>query len=259
MKHSILILFLFKLMTTSAQTIVDTIDYQPNYEFIAPIKILDDRSADLYYKEANNYFLNNDIIPALALIDKAVKMDNENADYWMLNAWINLRALNKKEAVFAAQKAAILAPNNWKALYCLAYCKQNNNDFVGAVLDYSKVIALQPNNYLAVIGRAEAKTALKNYESAIQDYALAIAIQPFEVKAYISRGILYYKINYMQDAINDLSAAIVKTQDSDLAYFYRGLAYLKLNQAGDACTDFLKANDLGNKEAEDYIKKNCIR
>lgn len=237
---------------------IDTLQAGEHFEFIAPLRILDDQSAQFYYAEANNYFLKQQFTPASFLIKKAISMQAENAEYWLLKAWI-FSNLEQSTALHAAQQAAILKPNDWRMTYCLAYCKQISGDYVGAVIDYSKVIAVQTDNHLAYVGRANCKEALKDYEGAIADYSIAIMFKPTDEKSYLSRGILQYKINQFYEAISDLSGAIVKMPNNATAYYYRGLAYIELKDYATACTNFTKASELGNKEVKTEISRYCIR
>jgi tetratricopeptide (TPR) repeat protein len=256
----LLLIFILNIQNIFAQSIkVDSLNYGDNFEFIAPLRILDDQSAEFYYFEANNYYLKKQIEPAKALIDKANNMQAENANYWMLKAWIAIEDIDYNSALFAAQKAAILQPTNWKTTYCLAFCKQISKDYVGAVVEYSKVITLLSDNHLSYVGRANCKEALKDFEGAIADYSIAIMLKPTDEKPYLNRGILQYKLKNYYDAINDLSIAIVKLQDNQQAYYFRGAAYLELKDYANACTNFTKSKELGNKDINATINKYCIR
>lgn len=259
--HKLLLFYLLSFSVFAQAQIIktDTIQYGEHYEFIAPIQILDDQSAQFYYTEANNYFLKKQYEPARFLIDKAIQMQTENAEYWLLKAWICISNQETDIALHAAQQAAILKPKEWRMIYCLAYCKQQANDFVGAVIEYSNVINMQSDNQLAYVGRANCKEALKDYEGAIADYSIAIMLKPTDEKSYLNRGILHYKTNQFVEAIKDLSSALVKMPDTAMAYYYRGLSYIELKDIATACTNFSKATELGYKAAQAEIGKYCIR
>jgi len=259
MRNILLSIIIFISFLSEAQVNkTDTLQSGEHFEFIAPLRILDDQSAQFYYTEANNYFLKRQYEPASFLINKAIMMQAENAEYWLLKAWIYSN-YDKNIALHAAQQATILKPSDWRMLYCLAYCKQISADYVGAVIDYSKVIIIQSDNQLAYVGRANCKEALKDYEGAIADYSIAIMLKPTDEKSYLNRGILQYKTKQFYEAISDLSSAIVKLPDNSTAYYYRGLAYIELKDYATACTNFTKAAELGNKEAKTGINKYCIR
>ena len=82
---------------------------------------------------------------------------------------------------------------------------------------------LNNNGIYTYCNRGNARGKMKDYEEAITDYTLAIALKP---------------------------------NDSD-TYFVRGDTKQNLGQTDNACLDQRKAEELGNKEASERIKKYC--
>ncbi len=69
--------------------------------------------------------------------------------------------------------------------------KFKNNDFKGAVDDFTKAIELDPKNDEAYYYRGKVKNKLQDFSGAINDYNKALEINPQNNKAKTSLDILY--------------------------------------------------------------------
>jgi len=102
--------------------------------------------------------------------------------------------------------------------------KYHQGDIQGAILLYDEAIRLSPGYSKAYNNRAIIKASvLKNYKDAIEDFSKAIEINPGYAEAYLGRG----------------------------------GAKIELNDADGACSDWQKAAQLGNKQAETLIQHFC--
>ncbi len=89
--------------------------------------------------------------------------------------------------------------------------KFKQNDYKGAITDYTKVIELEPNNPV-VYNKGVAKSILENYRGAIDDYTKAIEFNPKDENAYYSRrGIAKINLEDYRGAIDDYTKAIELT------------------------------------------------
>jgi len=162
-----------------------------------------------------------------------------------------------------------------------------------AILNFSKEIELNPGSARAYTGRGEAKFLLGDYRGAVTDCRDAAELEPQDVKTYIIMGraeaalgdfrlalrefdkaidlnphhtdiylTYYYRANVKSDSGNDAAAIIdynksIEVFPSASAYLKRGSAKLNLADRKGACADWGKAKEMGMKEAEDLIRKNC--
>jgi len=101
--------------------------------------------------------------------------------------------------------------------------KYDQQDYKGAILDYTKAIELNPKDSEAYYNRGTAKHKLQDYRGATQDYNKAIELNP---------------------------------KDSE-AYYNRGLAKILLEQKDNSCLDLSKAEELGLAKAYVAIKNLC--
>ncbi len=170
------------------------------------------------------------------------------------------------------------------------YLKEANTkmalkQFDAAITDYNLVIKLNPDSASNFAARGKCYHAMGKFQDAITDFSRAIQIDPNNANYLLLRGISYYSSEKHKLAFGDLSKAIsmdanfsdaylyrayscegmgnfksaiydygqiirIKPEDG-FAYYRRGLAKQELKDK-TACSDFKKAANLGNEEAEDY-------
>ena len=95
-----------------------------------------------------------------------------------------------------------------------------NEDYYGAIADFTKAIEIDPNYARAYVLRGDSK---EDYYAAIADYTKAIEIDP----------------NY------------------DYAYAFRGVAKEELGDLNGACADWKEAAKLGYDEAVKWVSDQC--
>jgi tetratricopeptide (TPR) repeat protein len=237
----------------------DTLTYGEGFEFIVPVKLLEENNAYEYFSAANDYFKNGNLKQANKLVNKAIKIDGSNPDFYLLKAWISTENLEYSDAILSAEKAFKIAPNDWRTSYCKGYCKFAQGDFLGATVDYTKVLALNETSFLAYEGRAAAKMQLKNYQSALEDYNITIMLKPAYSKAYFGRGLSKYNLGMYEEAIIDFTSVIVKDSQNGMAYYYKGLCEKATNQIAASCMNLQKALGLGIAQAKEEMKAHCFR
>ena len=67
--------------------------------------------------------------------------------------------------------------------------RAENEDFAGAIADYSAAIAIDPNYAEAYYNRAYDRSELEDYAGAIEDYNKVIELAPDAAPAYFNRGL----------------------------------------------------------------------
>lgn len=237
----------------------DTFSYGEGFEFLAPIKLLEENNAIKYFVDANQAYRDGNLKVALNLADKSLKEDASSIDTYILKAWILTESMRYDEALLNAEKAYNISPTDWRSSYCRAFCKFAKSDFLGATVDYSNAIAINNTIFQAYEGRAAAKMQLKDYQSAKEDYDYAIMLKPTYIKAYYGRAITQYHLGNFETAINDFNSVIVKEPENAYAYYFRALCKKNLNQISSSCMDMQKAASLGVEDAKQEMKNYCFR
>ncbi|MES2837544.1 MAG: tetratricopeptide repeat protein [Bacteroidota bacterium] len=141
--------------------------------------------------------------------------------------------------------------------YNKGLAKYKVKDFKGAIADYDKAIKLEPlANYYT--NRGHAKADYHDYTSAILDYSKVIEMEPNNALAYYNRAHAYGELHEFKSAITDYAKSLELDSNNGHAYFNRGLAKHELNEGKDlGCHDFKKAQELGDKDADEMLKEYC--
>jgi len=84
----------------------------------------------------------------------------------------------------------------------------------------------------------------------------AISIKP-EGDYYLMRGKAYFANKEIDKAINDYGEAINIKNDDGEAYYFRGTAKGEKLDKDGACSDWRKAESLGYKDPNGYIRDIC--
>tara|TARA_Y100001968_G_C19271517_1_gene674497 strand:- start:224 stop:826 length:603 start_codon:yes stop_codon:yes gene_type:complete len=128
-------------------------------------------------------------------------------------------------------------------------------DYSGAISDYTKAIEINPRYAKAYLNRGSAKSGLTDYSGAISDYSKAIEINPRYPNAYLNRGIAKDKLKDYYGAISDYTKAIEINPKYSEAYSNRGISKGQGFQDNKgACDDFKKAASLGNEYRINWLK-----
>lgn len=112
---------------------------------------------------------------------------------------------------------------NQPCWFNLALAYSNLNEFEKAVINWTKVIQNDENNFSAFLERFRCLLELDRLVEAISDIDKAISLKPTRADLYMNKGI----------------------------------AYLKLGNSTNARIAFVKAQQLGNNDAEQYIQNYC--
>jgi tetratricopeptide (TPR) repeat protein len=133
--------------------------------------------------------------------------------------------------------------------------KAQLGQFEEAIKLFSKSIELQPEDYFSWYNRGIAKNRLGLYEESLSDFNQTIKLAPEYKKGYLNRGTTRKHLTDYNGAIIDYTFAINLDPDYADAYYNRGLIFELLNKQDSACIDFNKANELGQKKAQNKIEK----
>ena len=95
----------------------------------------------------------------------------------------------------------------------------------------------------------------KEYDEAIRFYSRNIELKPDNAVAYYNMGMAYTgRIDYTK-AIQSYEKAIELKPDSPLSYYNMGHVYSKLDKPELRILNYKKAANLGQKGAQDWLKK----
>jgi tetratricopeptide (TPR) repeat protein len=147
--------------------------------------------------------------------------------------------------IFVANAASVLvdpgrpvsvlaaAPPKASDYYVSATNKREEENYQGAIADYTKAIALDPKFAKAYNDRSSVYFYLKRNNEAIADVNQAIQLDPNLVEAYGNRANIYLKSNPQQAIIDAKKALTISPKNAD-AYFTLAFIYVSLNDSKNA-------------------------
>jgi len=120
------------------------------------------------------------------------------------------------------------------------YCKNKLGQFDEAITDFTKAISINGKDWISYSGRGDSKQSTGAFESAIEDYTMAIkVVYPDTIsQCFFGRGLCYSRLNKFEEAIRDYNVSIRKNPEFQGAYMNRGRAYLSTEQYEKAIEDF---------------------
>jgi lipoprotein NlpI len=114
----------------------------------------------------------------------------------------------------------------------------HQDDFDGAIADYSRALELDPKFVAAYRARGIAKQAKNDFEGAIADYNRALELDPNLAIAYADRGISRFSSRHWSDALKDFNRFFDLSKDEqDYPRLYVWMITARSNGADAANKD----------------------
>ncbi len=163
--------------------------------------------------------------------------NQDSADYVRVNLFAklgeeNLKDGNYQEAInYIHEFFELMNRNSYKDLrhlikpcyFNLALAYSNSEDYANAIIYWTKFIHYDKSNFDAYSKRIQAYFELNRFPEALQDIDKALRLKPNQAELYINKGI----------------------------------AYIKMGDKLKAKKALIRANDLGNTDAQNLINKYC--
>jgi tetratricopeptide (TPR) repeat protein len=135
------------------------------------------------------------------------------------------------------------------------------NDHSGAVDDFTKALKINPNDFSTLGRRAWAEFHLQEYREAIADFSRSIDGNKRNLSSYFGKGQSeYYTQDYL-GAISDFTVVIkIWSEDKEMkarAYYLRGMSKIDLQLKDNGCQDLRKAGEMGYPGASEAVEKYC--
>jgi tetratricopeptide (TPR) repeat protein len=178
-------------------------------------------AAQVHYKEGASRVTTRKYEDAIVELDLAILICPDSGVYYAKRGQAYLGLKKNTQAVEDFTKATELSPTNPDGYYQLGLYYFNQDDFDKAFDYLTKAITRAPMNYDAYIYRAQCCERQNKQTSAIYDYGQAISLRPSDPEAYYRRALLERE----------------------------------MKETGKACKDFAKASQLGNEDANEFLKE----
>ena len=133
------------------------------------------------------------------------------------------------------------------------YARRKDYDL--ALADYNKALAVNPQNSIVFYKRGNIYFYKNQPEAALTDYAHATRLDPEYRDPYVNMGVIYSRRAAYAEALSAFDKAIGFNPDHGPNYYRRSSVFHALGQHGEALADALKAQSLGVKVDQRYLKK----
>ena len=140
--------------------------------------------------------------------------------------------------------------------------KYENEDYYGAISDFTKSIELDSNFPLAYNYRGLSKSKISDHYGAISDYRKAIKVDPNDPEwthyYYGNMGASMIAVRDNEGALNCYNKAISLNPEYASGYLNRGNAKWNLGYSvSEVCKDYREAAYLGSRRAVERINTQC--
>ncbi|NOX85703.1 MAG: hypothetical protein GXO86_07035 [Chlorobi bacterium] len=209
-----------------------------------------------------NYFLNEVKEPQKAISDynKSLQIDSTGATAFLgyLNRGVAYQNTgNFARALTDTRKCIILNSASKEGWNNYGFYIGYFGDIDSAIICYTKAIQLDEKFILPYLNRAAAYMSKKQPDSANADLTKILTIAPNNINARAKRIELFLGQQKWEPALDDINEYL-KYENNGLAWLLKGNCEYNLNKKSEACQSWKEALMLGNKEAEEQLKRYCL-
>ena len=199
---------------------------------------------------------------ALSNFNKAIELNPNNANSYFLRGETKLKTKDYFGAIEDITRALDLNLVDSNSYLLRGQAEIEIKDYDAAIADLSNAINLTSSKAevyflrgLAIIEKNKYKSKI-DYDKSFDDFSKAIEINPNNTDYYIEK-IYKRSEKHNRDYVYDFTKLIDLLPNNGNLYFVRGWRKWKNGDKSGACNDWKEAERLGDKRAEDTIKKEC--
>lgn len=229
-------------------------DYKSALALIDKAISLNDTNQWYYINKADIEFRLYGLRPALMVLSQARAINRKNPEVYNRIAGYYMGANMNDSAISMYNVAIKMADTDTlKKAYLLnrGAAKENMRDFKGAVEDYEQVLAFNPNDLPALNNAAAAYDDLGRVDKSIAYLKKVIVIDPTFIGSYVNLGFIYSGMDSLDLAIYYFNKALSYEPGEALSYNNRGYVYYKKGEYKQALNDINRSLELlkGNSYA----------
>lgn len=211
-----------------------------------------------YLDSANKALGRHDFQKAIELYTKSIETENDLGEAYFERAIAHyaLRDIENAEADFEdAIKNTKHVPDN---LYMTrADMRTENGNLDGAIADYMRVLTHNNNSYTVNLLLGKCWLEKGEFKTAKKYLRVANSARPNNPDGHFYLGVLEITKGEFNKAIESFDRLLELYPEHGNGYFNRGMAKARLQDVDAACEDWIKAKNLGVKEAEPLVQNQC--
>jgi tetratricopeptide (TPR) repeat protein len=179
------------------------------------------------------------------------------AELYYLRATAYYWLLDKAKAKADYEKTLQIEANHVEACIGLGAMAEDEEKPKIAFAYYNRAIKAKPSQTLAYLNRGLLYYNQGNTKKALADWNKALAYNPKADEVRILRAELFLEQKKYTQALADIEQIMQQKPYLSLSYLRRGEIFFAQKQTEKACQDWRKAVELGNMEAEKWLKEHC--
>lgn len=189
-----------------------------------------------------------DTVSALSDIDKALSLNKNSVNAYIMRADVAIHRDNNFEQALADMDEAVKLQPRMAGLYVnRAYLRYRLDDFFGAMADFDYSIQLDPLNEAAIFNRALLEMETSANDKALADLDRLLELDSSNIRAYYNRAVVNSLKSRWQEAADDISKVIEDVPDLPDPYFMRSQFYRSMGQMRKAEADYNRGLALSKK------------
>jgi tetratricopeptide (TPR) repeat protein len=200
-----------------------------------------------------------EVSKALQHFDKAVSLDTDDSEDFLINAGTTLEQIGQYEfAIKYFKQALSFNLENSIALFELGFCCEKINYDEESIKYYKEYLALDPYSRLAWTNLSGVYCKIEKYEESIDAIEFAIAIDSKYTFSYFQKGICEIFSQNYEKGIESLNYFLEKEPSDADANYYMGEAYAKLGNYKTALDYLDKALTIDSNHSDAYYSSASI-
>lgn len=220
------------------------------------------RSPESFITEAEAYFKQGKLFPAIASYQQAILSNPDNPAAYVALARVQVWAGQYKDAQTSAEDALLLNPDNPMAHAVRAWALDFQGETLQAEDSIKRALELDSNNAIAhayyaeilIDANANGTGAIGAIEKAIEESNVAIMLDPNALETHRARGYVLENTGNYKEAIPEYEAALAINGNIADLHLSLGRNYRQLEFYDKAIVAFTNANALNPEDPmPDYL------
>jgi tetratricopeptide (TPR) repeat protein len=159
-------------------------------------------------------------------------------------------AADSLDVIFSFDRNPFTVPKVKVDLFQRGNSKQDNEDYLGAISDYTEYLKTNPRHANAYRNRGFCRAMLGDLRGSLDDFNVALGIDPRHADTYNARGNVRAMTGKLKSSIRDFDRAIRLDRNFADAYYNRALSRHGLKDLRGAKADLLTASELFRKQKD---------
>lgn len=186
-----------------------------------------------------------DTVGARADIDRAISIDDREANAYIMRADIAINSENDFESALADIDRAIRLMPRLAGLYInRAFIRYRLDSYNGAMEDYDYALTLDPLNKTALFNRGLLLSEVAANDRALDDFNRVLELDPNDYRALFNRAMIHRAKGNYNEALADANRVAERFPEFPGAVQLRGAIYQDMGRLVEAERDYRRANDM---------------